>query len=363
MRLGTRSLGLCIVVLLSSSAWAAADETPAEKLRKALDRVRDLEIREQPLDAAVNQLREQTGINFTIDRAAVTPSPLFLGAAAGTGVNPMAAEPYAHIRVRGQFHHLPVRAALAKMLRDHGLTHVLVGDTVLITTPDKAMDRQLGQTVSVNVEGAALSGELKRLARETGANLVLDPRAVKEGQTTLTVRLDEVPLETAVELLADEAGLHAVRLNNVLYVTSETRAEKLRKSRPATAAVPSGGWQVYPDGTGGFRLLPPAGAAPGVGLIGFAGIGGIGGVAGDFMGRAPGGPAAPVPLTPPLPKKDKQATPEKPKTETPPPPPPPAKPAVKPGDKGKPAPKDKPQSQAIRPNTRSPRSRRAARAS
>jgi hypothetical protein len=129
----------------------------------------------------------------------------------------------------------------------------LVGDIVLITTIDKAPERQLGQIVSVNLERTPLREELKRLARETGANLVLDPRTVKEGQTALTLRLEEVPLETAVDVLADEAGLHAVRLHNVLYVTSEARAEKLRKAQPtATPSFP--GWRVWPDGKGGFRI-------------------------------------------------------------------------------------------------------------
>lgn len=363
MRLGTRSLGLCVVILLSSAAWAADKaptpaETPAEKLRKALDRVRDLEIIEQPLDAAVNQLREQTGINFLIDRIAVAPAPV-LGAAAGTGINPMVPAPFAHLRVHGRFHKLPVRAAVTKMLRDHGLTHVLLSDTVLITAADKAIERQLGQIVSVNIEDAALSGALKQLARETGANLVLDPRSAKEGRSMLTVRLDEVPLETAVELLADEAGLRAVRLNNVLYVTSEARAEKLQKSRPAPAPARREGWQVWPDGNGGFRMLPPAGATIGGGG-GIGGLGGIGGIAGlggggfnqlGAQGGMAGRPVGPVPLTPPLPKKDKQAVPEKPKTETPP---------AAPGEKDKPASKDKPQAQAIRPSIRSPQSRRKA---
>jgi type II secretory pathway component GspD/PulD (secretin) len=245
--------------MLFSSRTPAADkpcsasgETAAEKLRKALDQVRDLEIAEQPLDAAVKQLREQTGINFTIDRA-VTPNTSgfsMIGGGPGT-----LASGYTQLNIGGPYHHLPLRVILAKMLRKHNLTHVLVGDTVLITTTDKAVERQLEQTISINIKDVALSDALKQLARETGANLVLDPRAAKEEQTALTLRLDEVALETAVELLADEADLRAVRLGNVLYVTSEARARKLRKPRPAVIAPPRG-WQIRPDNLGGFRLAP-----------------------------------------------------------------------------------------------------------
>jgi hypothetical protein len=354
-------LAACSSAAVQPQALGA--ETPAEKLRKALDQVRDLEIHNQPLDAAVNQLREQTGINFVIDQAAVPASQLGVGLP-GTATVPGAGGSYAHLSLNGQFHHLPLRAALTRLLRPHNLMHALVGDTVLITTKEKATDRQLEQPVSLNADAGKLSGVLEQLARETGANLVLDPRAAKEGQTPLTLRLDEVPLQTAVEVLADEAGLRVVRMDNVLYVTTEARAEKLRK---AVAPVPASttSWQVWPDGNGGFRLTPPAGLAPaaggagigGMGALGALGIGGIGGMGalgiGGGMAGITGGHAQPVPLTPPLPTA-KPARPDKPKTETPPP----AKPAVKPAGKDKSVPKDKPQAQAISTRSSSPRSRR-----
>jgi hypothetical protein len=362
MRFLAHPLCLYVMVLLPTGAWAADNpasptETAAEKLRQALDKVRDLEITDQPLDAAVNQLREQTGINFVIDSAAVPPG--FVGVA-----NQPQPSTYGHLRISGRSHGVPVRAALTKMLRVHNLTHVLVGDTVYITTLEKAVERQLEQKVSVNVERMPLSGVLKQLARETGANMVLDPRSVKEGQTALALRLDEVPLETAVELLADEAGLAAVRLGNVLYVTSEARAEKLRKPRQ-TAAAPVTGWQVWPDGKGGFHLMPPAGAAGAIGfgggIAGAAGLGGLGGlgalglggfnqlgVGGGFAGM--GGVPPPVPLTPPLPKT-KPPAPDKPKDNKP-------APAAASSSQDKPAAKEKPETQAIHPNTRTPRSRR-----
>ncbi len=371
MRFVVNSLCLCVVALLPISASPAdkplspSGETAAEKLRKALDQVRDLEIADQPLDTAVNQLREQTGINFVLDRAGVPGTPS-TNVFANTNVLPalqFLPLSYFHLRIGGQFHQTPLRIALSKMLRTHNLTHVLVGDTVYITTAQKATDRQLGQSVSVNIEKVTLSDVLKRLSRDTGANVVLDPRSAKEGGTALTLRLDEVPLETAVELLADEAGLRAVRMSNVLYVTSEARAEKLRKSRPAAAATPTGAWRVWPDGKGGFRLTPPPGT--GIGGGGLGGLGGIGGMAGlgggfnqigangGFAGIG-GGVAKPVPLTPGLPKA-KQPAPAKPKEDKPALP---DKPTIKPVGKDRPTSKDKPTPQAIRSSKRTPHSRR-----
>ena len=361
MRLPALLLFLFLVALPPAKVRAAdkpsssPPETTAEKIRKSLDKVGDLEIAAPSLDTAINQLREQTGINFVLDPAVA--SNLAPGAAGQGDVSPS---------VQGRFHDMPIRTALTKLLRAYHLAHALVGDTVLITSPEKAVERQLRQSVSVNAEGTPLADVLKGLARETGANIVLDPRAAKGGQTALTLRLDEVPLETAVELLADEAELRTVRLDNVLYVTSEARAEKLRKSRSAPDATVKG-WQVWPDGKGGFRLTPPAGVAGpfGIGgiqgLAGGAGIGGIAGIGGgNFQGfqhlGAGGGFAGmkpPVPLTPPLPKP-KQPAPDKPKVQKKP-----AKPALKPAEKDKPAPKDKTETQAVGPRTRSPRSRRS----
>lgn len=337
MRFLVYSFGFCVTVVLHAVAWAADKplsppaETAAEKLRQALDRVRDVEISDLPLDQAVNQLREQTGLNLVVDHAVLPASPFANGIVPGGTLGPLASNPAfsTQVRLRGEFHDVPLRTALTKLLGAHNLTHILVGDTVLITSKEKASDRQLGQTVSVKIEGTSLREELKRLARETGANLVLDPRTAKEGQTALSLRLDEVPLETAVEILADESGLSTVRLNNVLYVTSEARAKALRKPQPA--ATPSTfSWRVWPAGSG----------LSGIG--GIAGLGGGGfnqlGVGGGFAGRM----VAPVPLSPPLPKA-KPAAPDKPVKETPP-----AKPAVVPDDKEKPAPKEMPQALAMR---------------
>ena len=54
----------------------------------------------------------------------------------------------------------------------------------------------------------------------------------------MTLQLEDVPLETAVRLLARLAGLKPVRLDNVLFVTTEERADKLRPdATPSAAAV------------------------------------------------------------------------------------------------------------------------------
>jgi type II secretory pathway component GspD/PulD (secretin) len=96
-----------------------------------------------------------------------------------------------------------------------------------------AMMRQLKQHITVDVEKVELAKALEQLKRETATNIVLDAKAVKEGKTIVTLQIDDVPLETAVRLLAEMAGLKVVRNANVLYVTPRGNANELRKTGAA----------------------------------------------------------------------------------------------------------------------------------
>jgi hypothetical protein len=61
--------------------------------------------------------------------------------------------------------------------------------------------------------------------------VVLDARVEDKGALKVTALLRNVPVETAVEVLADMAGLAVVQRGNVLYVTSTENAAKLLKER------------------------------------------------------------------------------------------------------------------------------------
>jgi hypothetical protein len=95
-----------------------------------------------------------------------------------------------------------------------------------------------------NFENKPLDQALKQLAEDTDANILLDEsRADQKARTPVTARLADVPLDTAVRLLADLAGLKVVELDGVYYVTTKENAETLRKEqerpRPAKAAEPT----------------------------------------------------------------------------------------------------------------------------
>ena len=61
------------------------------------------------------------------------------------------------------------------------------------------------------------------------------------GKGTVTLKLDDVPLETAVRLAAEVGGLRVVRMNNVLFITSDARADKLRTDAEMLVPASPGG--------------------------------------------------------------------------------------------------------------------------
>ena len=124
--------------------------------------------------------------------------------------------------------------------------------------------RQLRQRVSVDWDDIQFTKALKDLAKETATNLVLDPRqAKKAADVRVSMKLDDVPLETAVRLMAEMAGLKPARMGNVLFVTSEERAEKLKDAEhPAAMPGIMGGIGIGGGGIGGVVPAVPAPAAP-----------------------------------------------------------------------------------------------------
>ena len=77
-----------------------------------------------------------------------------------------------------------------------------------------------------------------------------------------------------MRLLAEVADLGAVRMSNVLFVTTAERAEKLRPSSDGPTQPAPG--TVVPFPNGGLNLVPlPGIGIPGIGIApgGFGGVG------------------------------------------------------------------------------------------
>jgi hypothetical protein len=202
---------------LLPAAPAAPEKTdnPVDKLHTALDKTVTLKIERQPLNVAVDMLREKTKINFVLDSLTIQQT---LGFTPDQPPSPVDVD----------LKDVKVRTALRAILSQYGLSFASIGDTVVVTTEDMAMLRQMRQRVSLDLTKVEFTAALKLLSRETATNLILDTRVEKEAKAPVSIQLEDVPLETAVRLLAEMAGLKPIRVGNVLFVTKKETANEMR---------------------------------------------------------------------------------------------------------------------------------------
>jgi hypothetical protein len=226
-----------------SKGSAKADPVAAEAIRKALDTSGNFDFSGVNLPGVLNTIAEQYKINIVLDR---------------TVLQQMGFEPESMV-VELKMKEGKLRNALRAMAGQYNLTFAIVGDALVITTEELAVYRQLKQRISVDYDAVPLSKALKELSTRYGVNVVIDPRTArtKSADNPVTLQVDDVPFEAAVRLLCEMADLKPARMGNVIFVTTEARADKLRD---------------------GDSLVPTPGVPmPGVpgGVLGFAG--GIGG--------------------------------------------------------------------------------------
>ena len=161
--------------------------------------------------------------------------------------NPPAIQPAA---VEIKSNNAKLQIALKNLLSSQGLTYVILENSLLITTEDQAVTKQMTQRINVKISDVPLQKALKDLMRGTPVNLVLDPRIVKDAQNAVSLDVEGVTVETAVRLLAEMGGLKSVRVDNVLFVTNEARAEKMRQEQPPLQPAPANR-QQFPNMFGG----------------------------------------------------------------------------------------------------------------
>lgn len=252
--------------LLSAGPLAAApapsasvkSESPAAAARRALDDVGDYHYQARSLNDVLAEVKDRSRVNVTLD-----PNVM------NYGLDPNL--PSVNVDLK----RAKLRDALKAILAPHNLRVGIIRDGLYISHDDGVTAYQLRQSVSVDCDGTLFEKAVAALIADTGANVVVDPRLKEKAAVPIVLKLDEVPLETAIRLLSEMADLRAVRMSNVIFITSKDRAESLRKDA---------------DGP-----IPPAHPTPGVQQINLNGVGfgGFGGIA------VPALPAiAPVPAPP-----------------------------------------------------------------
>jgi hypothetical protein len=148
-----------------------------------------------------------------------------------------------------------LRQVLARVPSKSGATYVLRCDRIEITTTAALRAEVWGPdhkgpflpVVSRSYDKLLLDLCFKDLANATGFNIVVDARVGEKLKTAATASFHNVPLDTAVRVLADMADLKAVQLDNMLYVTTRENAKSLqeeqekRKAKMAEAAPATNG--------------------------------------------------------------------------------------------------------------------------
>jgi hypothetical protein len=115
--------------------------------------------------------------------------------------------------------------------------------------------------VNADFEKRPLNEALQELASQAGMSVVIDVRVGDKAAAPVTARLLNTPLDTAVRLLADMAGLRPFQLDNMLYVTTPENAERLEKQEkpPEGTDEPDRGRRLGSGPSG----IPAPGLAPG----------------------------------------------------------------------------------------------------
>jgi len=224
-------------------------ESPAERIRKVLDSRTDLEYASVNLPAVLAQLSEAQGVNYILDKLVIQQ---------------IGAEPN-DLMVDVKLKDVKVRSGLRTMLGQFNLTYVVVGESIIVTTEEVAIYKQLKQRVNVEYDVVPLNDALKHLAKAHGINIVIDPKTAKNkvAETPVTLFVEDVPIEAAIRLMCEMAALKPTRMGNVIYVTTEDRADKLKDSE----------YLVPNPGLPGNPFVPGA-PGNGNGMI-FPGIGGV----------------------------------------------------------------------------------------
>jgi hypothetical protein len=213
-------------------AVVVPEPSPAERVREKLAESVTVSIpAEWTFGDALDYLTDKYNLRFAIDDRAFAAKKLdnVRGVNIGPGMGWQAID----VPLKGVLKNILDKGSLA----EKGATYVIINKTIIITTADWAPYRWLHQLVTVDCQKEPLSSVLKRLAHETGTNLVLDPRAAKEAETVVTLQVHDVTLETAVSLLAEITDFRTLRLGNVLFLTTKANATEMRANKERAALI------------------------------------------------------------------------------------------------------------------------------
>ncbi len=225
---GIAGLLACVPVRgedLGERRWALA-----EMLRKSIE-FQGFDDVKTPLQEALDRVERRYDTPFRVNERAFRDDGVMdvmrTEIASPIPIPPMPAASYQTV----------LQVVLDRIPAPSGATFLIRDDCIEITTNAAARAEIWGKDfkgpfqplVHVRARSQPVSEVLASLADRTPLNVVIDPRTKEAAATEVTVRLLNTPADTALDLLADMAGLKVVQLRNVYYVTTSEHAAELRK--------------------------------------------------------------------------------------------------------------------------------------
>jgi hypothetical protein len=232
----SRSLTACAVLAVAGLlAWSrSSDPAPTPKAevplavklqqRVQFDGIDDNTI---TLGEVLDKLAEKYNLAFDLNEKAFRVDGIADVLAQRIATNPL--PKMKNVRLETLLHKV-----LGRVEGTSGATLNVRRDAIEITTNKFQSEEVWGVTngprlplVHQNFAKRLLEDALKDLAEDADFNIVLDARAAEQSKTAISARFSNTPLDTAVRLLAEMAGLRSVHIDNVLFVTTKENAEEL----------------------------------------------------------------------------------------------------------------------------------------
>lgn len=251
-RLWKAARAAVIAVALAGSAAPAAPvpteakpgESPVSKARKALDQKITAKAEGKTLTEAIELLKDIAKVDIALDTSTIQM----------LGMDPDQAI------ITFDFKGVTLKEGLKTAFASMNLRCGVTATGIVVSTDEGLTVRQLRHRVNLDIDGKSLAEVLKSLAEESGASVSIDPRAKKAAEEKITLKLDDAPLESAVRLAANVGGLSVVRMSNLLFVTTDANAEKLRPDADKPVG-PTPGNPIFGGVERGFGA-PGGGAVP-----------------------------------------------------------------------------------------------------
>lgn len=263
-----RAIGVVSVVVgLAVLSWAAppSKESPstAQKLNQRA-KFEGIDDARASFNEAMDKISKLYNVSFEINEKAFEMDQL--KDVARTPIAEMPIPEMRDVRLRRL-----LRTILQRVPAPSGATYSVRDDHIEITTNAFQRAEIWGSyhgpflpLVNATFEKSPLEEAARELADQAEFTVLVDSRAAEKAKTPVSARLLNTPLDTAMRLLTDMAGLQTVHLDNVLYVTTKENAEALEERLKTEKGPEDAAMEPAPLGTGwrkgsGRILINPQG--------------------------------------------------------------------------------------------------------